>query len=88
MHLVDQTLCERVEANALEAEKLVDMGDVFLIAGNPVQGFGAQHVEPPGPCIVEQPEHPGPAANGSAGDGLVIVDLSDVPSFARHVLPA
>lgn len=84
----DPTLCERVEAYALEAEKLVDIGDVFLIAGDPVERLGAQHVEPPGPCIIKQPEHPGPAVDAGAGDGLIIVNLGDLPAFARRELPA
>ncbi|WP_233352080.1 hypothetical protein [Pseudogemmobacter humi] len=77
-----------LEAYACEAEKLVDMGDVLLVAGDPVECLGEENVEPSVPCIIEHSEHPGPAAHGGPGDRLVIVDLSYIPPFARRELPA
>ncbi|WP_143042866.1 hypothetical protein [Paracoccus alkenifer] len=40
VHLVDPTLSHRVQSNPLEAKALVDMGDVLLIAGDPVECLG------------------------------------------------
>lgn len=88
MHFVDLTFSDRIQGNPLEAKALVDMGNVFLIPGDPVQRLGADYVEPTSRGVLKHPDRAIPAADGGARDRLVMIATTDGPALSCSIFTA
>ena len=87
MQLVHLAFGERDDPHAGKARALVDMGDILLVARQPVDGFGDDHLELAGLRILQQHLHAGTDQAG-ARDRMVGVAVDDAPALALRALLA
>src|SRR5262245_17952181 len=87
MELTDLALGQGQDADAAEAELLVEGGDVLLVAREPVERLGDDHGEGAGAGVLEQllVARSQPA---SAGGGGVVVGRGQGPALPVEPLPA
>ena len=87
MQFVHVAFGERDDPHAGKARALVDMGDILLVARQPVDGFGNDHIELSGLRILQEHLHAGPDQAG-ARDRMIGVAVDDAPAFALRPLLA
>nr|WP_209443514.1 hypothetical protein [Falsiroseomonas frigidaquae] len=88
MELADLAFGEREHRHAGEAHALIDAGDVFLIAREPVQRFRQDDIDPTGERLLDQRLHTGSQDERTARDGVVGMYADDRPAFFLRALAA
>ena len=87
MQLVHVAFGERDDPHAGKARALVDMGDILLVARQPVDCFGNDHVELAGLRILQEHLHTR-TDQARAGNRMIGVAVDDPPAFALRALLA
>lgn len=88
MQLADPALRRRYDRHADELRMSVECGDVSLVAGNAIQGFGQFNVELPVPGVLQTRPVPLPQDYARAEDVGILVSVDDFPLPALRFLLA
>lgn len=76
------------DADTRKAQALEQGDNVLLIARQPFEGFGHDHIEPAALCIREKRLDSGSQDHACAGDRRIRISLDDLPAFALRPLAA
>lgn len=88
LHLVSDTIRHGVQGDAGEAQNLMHMCDVFLIAGDPVESLRTNDFEAAVADIRQKPAQSRASTNARAGDRLIEVAVRNFPPFPFRQLAA
>ena len=87
MQLADLALRQSHQPHAGEAKLLEQARDILLVTRQAVEGFGDEDLKTSGASILEHLLVSGPQSGGAA-DGVVRVDLTEVPLLLLDPRPA